>query len=276
MSRRWRQSSELVCAARKRRAEMPADFKNWQPADAELVSRENAVHLWARDLRTDNADELRELETLLSPDERDRAARFHFPQHRERFIIARATLRQILAAYLSITPGELRFRYSAKGKPSLDFDSETDIRFNLSHSENLALFAVASGREVGIDVEWMKPEFPCLEASALVFTDEEMNTLRTLSPPQQTRAFFTLWSCKEALLKARGEGFLANAKSISIALFDESDFPKVTFADDDTSHWSVKILPIAKDYAAAVATHGIIDSVQSFRSSFCQGLAQDE
>jgi 4'-phosphopantetheinyl transferase len=255
---------------------MSADFKEWQPANAESLSRENAVHIWARDLRMDDADELWELETLLSPDERERAARFHFPQHRERFIVTRATLRQILGGYLFAAPRELRFCYSAHGKPSVDFESEMDVRFNVSHSENLALFAVTSGREVGVDVEWIKPEFPCLESGALVFTNGEMDALRVLSSPERTRAFFTLWSCKEALLKALGEGFSSEPKNIHITLSGDSDCPKVTVANDNSNSCSLRILPIAKEYAAAVATHGVMDSIQFFNSPIWQGPMSEE
>jgi 4'-phosphopantetheinyl transferase len=160
------------------------------------------VHLWRIRLAP-CSDE------LLSEDERARARRFRFPLHRERFVAARSALRRILAAYLDLDPAGLRFQYSPHGKPRLE---QEWLRFNLAHSEDLALCAVAHGREVGVDIERIRPR-PDEGIPERFFSPSEAAQLRGLPPP----AFYRYWTAKEAWLKARGEGL-----SVALDSFDVS------------------------------------------------------
>ena len=83
--------------------------------------------------------------------ERTRAQRFAFPHLRTRFVAAHAFVRQVLGRYLGISPGSVRYAYTAQGKPRLSNNGE--VRFNLSHSADLAALAIAWNREIGIDIE---------------------------------------------------------------------------------------------------------------------------
>jgi len=116
----------------------------------------------------------------LSDDERRRAARFRFERDRRRFIVARGELRELLGRYLDTRASELRFVYNAFGKPALSPEFGGRLKFNLSHSADLALIAIATDREVGVDVEYLRPDEP--------------------------RTFFEAWTKQEAYVKARGEG----------------------------------------------------------------------
>jgi 4'-phosphopantetheinyl transferase len=116
----------------------------------------------------------------LSADERNRSARFRFDRDRRRFIVARGALRELLGRHLDTPAGELRFVYNPFGKPALGPEFGGRLKFNLSHSADLALIAIATGREVGVDVEFLRPDEP--------------------------ETFFEEWTKQEAYVKARGEG----------------------------------------------------------------------
>ncbi|NJN85381.1 MAG: hypothetical protein HC881_02470 [Leptolyngbyaceae cyanobacterium SL_7_1] len=102
-----------------------------------------AIHVWQAELGAEIA-QLELLSQWLSMDERDRADRFYFEHHRRRFIMARGILRSVLGGYLAHHPSQIRFCYSSRGKPSLAFaDPEQRLYFNVSHSEDLSLYAIA-------------------------------------------------------------------------------------------------------------------------------------
>src|ERR671939_2108883 len=121
---------------------------------------DDELHVWRANL--DLADSTIEyLLQLLSSDEIARAARYHFAIDHNRFVAARAGLRIILGGYLTLHPAQITFSYGPQGKPSLasSLDATTTLNFNLAHSAGLALFAVAYGTQIGIDLEEIRAEF---------------------------------------------------------------------------------------------------------------------
>ncbi len=90
---------------------------------------------------------------MLSDDERNRSARFRFEKGRRRFVVARGALRELLGRYLGTDPGQIRFTYNAFGKPELHPDFGDRLKFNLAHSGDLTLIAIARDADVGVDVE---------------------------------------------------------------------------------------------------------------------------
>src|SRR5437868_3900156 len=116
---------------------------------AENPCLESDVHIWSTRIEAD-APELLMLKGTLAPDELSRARRFRFQRDRDRYVICRGRLRMLLARYLDAEPSELRFSYGAYGKPALDGET---IEFNLSHAGGMAVYVIARGRRVGIDVE---------------------------------------------------------------------------------------------------------------------------
>jgi 4'-phosphopantetheinyl transferase len=192
------------------------------------------IHVWRADLDL-AAEKLRALEGLLPPDEIERADRFRFPEHRARFVAARGTLRRILGLHLRLAPESLRFSYGEHGKPALAAPLGTDLEFNVSHSSDLALYAVAMGRAVGVDVERVKSEGSWLQIAERYFAPHEAAYLASLPVAAAREKFFELWSGKEARMKARGTGLLSLE------------------SDEDLAKWSVvKVYP-QPEYAAAVA-----------------------
>jgi 4'-phosphopantetheinyl transferase len=173
----------------------------WSPAPENLTLCEDEVHVWRASI--DGLPHLAQLEATLTDDERARANRFRFPRDRERYIAARGQLRALLSRYLNRPARDFRFTYTAYGKPALVSD---ELRFNVSHSHQLALFAFAWQRDLGVDVEYIKPDFGTMDIAESTFSLHEFAALRALSPDQQTDAFFNCWTRKEAYIKAIGEG----------------------------------------------------------------------
>lgn len=167
------------------------------PQSINLTSAE--THIWRAWLD----DQYVPTDTL-TRDELQRGSRFVREIHRHRFCRARVYLRQILALYLKINPATIRFREGPQGKLYLA-DGTQRLQFNVSHSQGLAVYAVTREHEVGIDAEWISPD---LEVMSIIhhFFPYERDKVLSLAADQQRKAFYRLWTCKEAWLKSRGWG----------------------------------------------------------------------
>ncbi|HEY4079917.1 MAG TPA: 4'-phosphopantetheinyl transferase superfamily protein [Burkholderiaceae bacterium] len=185
------------------------------------------VEVWS--LVLDEADEDASLLGVLDAAEQEQAARMRAGAVRKHFIKARAALRCLLARYLGVLPSELALHLNAFGKPRLDGSA---LRFNLSHTRGLALYAMTCGREVGVDVEWIDAAVDWRPVAPTVFTPDEIAALASRSD------FFTAWARKEALLKGLGTGFGA---------------PE---APSSAEGWTVRDLDVGSDCKAALAVHG--------------------
>lgn len=161
------------------------------------------VHVWAIPLDLDDETQ-QALGDELADDERRRAAAFHGARLRARFVAGRGSLRRILAGYAGEHAARIRFRYSPAGKPELD--PSTDLRFNLSHSDALAVCAVTRGRAVGVDVERVREDLDFGKIAERFFSEEENEELSTFPPESRHAAFFRCWTRREARLKSRGAG----------------------------------------------------------------------
>ena len=150
-----------------------------------------------------------DLFTLLSADERDRAARLKFEDARRRFVIGRGLLRIHLADLLNMPPEAVQFRYSEHGKPDLNHD--TDLRFSVAHSADLLLITTALGRAIGVDVEHLRPMPQMMSLAQSYFTQDEQKRLEHLTGDAQRAYFFRCWTAKEAYVKVSGAGFRSGA-----------------------------------------------------------------
>src|ERR1700730_3140387 len=147
-----------------------------------------------------------ELATVLSIDERQRAARFVFNRDRMEYVICRGVLRHLLSLYGGMAASDLQFEYSPRGKPALASNLGAPIEFNLAHSRGAGLIGVTCAAPIGVDIERMG-SFARL--SALIptcFAPEEQAELASLPERIQPQAFYAGWTRKEAFVKATGEG----------------------------------------------------------------------
>ena len=195
---------------------------------------------------------------MLSTQELDRARRFHLPLHARRFSVCRALLRLLLARYLDREAAAIRLVYGESGKPRLAREQNPDgLCFNLSHSGDIAVFAVARSREVGIDVERIAPEVDLPALARRVLGDAELQRLDAAAKGERLETFFRYWTCKEAYLKARGEGITDDLKRIAIHLPRDAGRARITDRRDSTAGaWSLRELDCAPGYRAALAVEG--------------------
>jgi 4'-phosphopantetheinyl transferase len=227
----------------------------------------NEVHVWRAAL-DQTPLQIQDFHHRLAADEQDRAARLCFEKDREHFIAARGVLRDILGRYLNRAPESLSFRYGSHGKPALAGDSdEAAIRFNVSHSQGLALYAVTQGREVGIDLEHVRSELAVAEIAERFFSPREIATLRTLPALEQRPAFFRCWTRKEAYIKARGEGLSTPLSEFDVSLAPGEPAELLGTRQDPSEalRWSLQDLDAAPGFAAALAVEG-----RGGRLSCCQ------
>jgi 4'-phosphopantetheinyl transferase len=192
---------------------------------------------------------------LLSADERERAARFCFDKHRRRFTAGRGILRTLLGRYLERNPRELTFEYSDHGKPFLAGTPVPELRFNLSHSHEVALFAFTSGRDVGVDVEQIRPDRSTREIAERFFSPREARALFALPPEQQTAGFFRCWTRKEAYIKAKGKGMSIPLDSFAVSLSPDEPAQLLWVKDNpaEPRRWTLTTLSPDPTFAACLA-----------------------
>lgn len=230
----------------------------WHDAPEAVLLERDEVHVWRSDLEQPQST-IQRLLNILSSDERSRAERFHYRKDRDAFIVARAVLRLILSRYLHLSPERLCFGYGHYGKPVLKAEAGmAALRFNVSHSHGLALYALVENREVGIDLEFMRDEVASEQIAEQFFSPREVAMLRSLPAHQQTEGFFNCWTRKEAYIKARGEGL-----SLPLDQFDVSLIPGEAAAllsslekPQEARCWSLRELRPGPGYVAAVAVEG--------------------
>lgn len=219
--------------------------------------QEGEVHLWRADIGT-TSSAVEQLSASLGDEELSQAQRFRFAVHRDRFIVRRAVLRSVLARYLECDPAAIELERSAFGKPFLAPRHDSDLRFNCSHSENLALLAVTRGRAVGVDLERIRPDFSDHAIPERFFAPREAARLRALPADRQPEAFFDLWVRKEAYVKARGMGLSLALDSFEVPLGDAEPVRLLRTAPDteEAGRWTMVSLRPAPAYPAALVVEG--------------------
>lgn len=230
----------------------------WSLPPRDLVLETDEVHVWrAAANPTDLA--LESLRHTLAPDEQARAERFFFPRDRDRFILRRGLLRILLGGYLELDSGRLHFTYGAGGKPALaPLFRGAQLRFNVSSSAGLVLYAVTRGREVGVDIEAVQPAIARERIPEHFFSPGEIAALRALPVDAQVEAFFACWTRKEAYVKARGEGLVQRLDSFGVTLIPGEPAALLCARDgaEEASRWSLQALAPGRGYAAALAVEG--------------------
>ena len=225
------------------------------------------VHVWLVEL--EQPDELLEkLRTTLDKDELERAARFHFDKHRRHFIVARGFLRDVLSRYLNARPAALRFSYGAYGKPALAGEHEQHaLRFNMSHSHNIALLAITEEKHLGVDVEYIRSDFASEDIARRFFSRLEVEGFNALPREEQVAAFFRCWTRKEAFIKATGKGLSQPLDAFDVTLAPAVPAALLRVADDDASRWSISDLDVGPDYAAALVVEGVVTKVECWSAA---------
>ncbi|MDH3346150.1 MAG: 4'-phosphopantetheinyl transferase superfamily protein [Kiritimatiellaceae bacterium] len=209
-----------------------------------LESIQNAIEIWSIQL-SDYVADLEFCRVLLSEAERTHAEKLIHPADAERSILCRGILRTVLADYLNIIPKLISFERNENGKPFL---SNSEMEFNLSHSNDRMLIAVTAGRAVGVDIEFHRENVKMTAIAKRWFSPEEQSFFQNSNKPKET--FFDIWSKKEAYVKAKGQGIYFDLPSFTVPLGEK---PSVSTFEKNAS-WFFQTLKIDPDYSAAVVS----------------------
>jgi 4'-phosphopantetheinyl transferase len=230
----------------------------WTRPPSDYTLRRDEVHVWR--IRLDHTIAyLPCLAALLAADERREAERYRMAADRARYVAGRGALRCLLARYLDTLPQQVPIEHGERGKPRLaDFASAMSLQFNLSHSGQLLLIAIAAGRAIGIDVEDARRNLEVERIAERFFSVCERAALASLPAPLRREAFFACWTRKEAYLKAKGDGL-----ALPLDWFDVSVLPGgparllATRPDpDEARRWTLHDLDVGPDHKGALAVEG--------------------
>ncbi|HKG47619.1 MAG TPA: 4'-phosphopantetheinyl transferase superfamily protein [Pyrinomonadaceae bacterium] len=237
-------------------------FATWALPPQSPSLQAGIVDVWRIGLEQ-REERLEGFRRTLEPHELERAGRFHFEKHRGHFIVARGFLRSVLARYLGTQPESLRFVYGGYGKPALE--SEHDLRFNLSHSNEVALLAVTLNAELGVDVEHMRADFASEDIARRFFSRSEVDAFNALPKAEQVAAFFRCWTRKEAYIKAIGKGLSQSLDSFDVTLAPGTPPALLRAEGDNASRWLLTDVEVGEGYAGALAVERPVAEVRFFR-----------
>ena len=232
----------------------PSFTSSWCSPPTNLTLARDELHIWRAQVDQPNVLLLK-FSNILTRDETERAKQFQLQQARARFLTCRSILKNILKRYSNVEERYLRFDYGRYGKPYL---SNTDLRFNSSHSHNLALYAIGLDQEIGIDTEYIRPVLDRDEIVDRYFTASEKIMYGRLTPDAKGPAFFNGWTRKEAYLKATGVGLNQPLRTVEVSL--EPGKParllRINGNSREAAAWSLYELSLGTDYAGALAVKG--------------------
>jgi 4'-phosphopantetheinyl transferase len=242
-------------------------ISTWSEPPSSLSLQPGDVHVWRLELEQPEYV-LEKFRRTLEAHELERAGRFHFEKHRRHFAVGRGFMRHIISLYLDEKPEALRFAYGTYGKPALGGElRDSSLRFNMSHSHELALFAVSEQRELGVDVEHIRADFASEDIARRFFSRREVETFNALPKAQQVAAFFRCWTRKEAYIKAIGRGLSQPLDGFDVTLGPEEPAALLHADEDDVSRWSFSNIDVGEGYAGALAVEGQGVNIQCLRAS---------
>jgi 4'-phosphopantetheinyl transferase len=226
--------------------------------DSNFKLSSDEIHVWRIALEPDE-NVFEKLYTVLSADERQRAGLFKFEKLKNRFIVARGALRDILSRYLDCPAGTIALEYESHGKPKLAAAmNQNKICFNLSHAEELALCAVSRECPIGVDVEYVRPLADAEKIAKRFFSPLESAAFCALPDEQKPAAFFNCWTRKEAFIKALGEGLSHPLHRFDVSFLDSEPVALLNTRPDsqEALKWTLLALAPAENYTGALAVRG--------------------
>jgi len=229
------------------------------------------IHIWQASVSKFSAS-IPCLLSVLDQDERLRAGRFIYEKHCNNFIIARALLRHLLAAYLKCLPQDLSFQQNKYGKLSLAKPANIlSLQFNLSHAKDMVIYAFVLHRQIGIDIEYIRDDISVAEIAQRFFAKQEQEDILSLPKEQQAQVFFNCWTRKEAFIKALGKGLSYSLENFAVDVATKQNTTKINLVLNDNTlqqtNWSLFSLDTKPQYCSAVVVEGDCDKTQVFNYS---------
>lgn len=232
--------------------------QNWTAAPHPPPLIGSDIHIW-RAVLTGSPNELSHYSSILSPAEIARAERFYFERDRDRYIFGRGILRTLLGNYLGMNAAEIDIIYGEQGKPAVESRVENkSLEFNLSHSNEYAVYVFGWNHALGIDIEHIRPFSDVDDFAERFFSQSEKELIKSLADEKKWAAFFKLWTCKEALLKATGKGLTVplNEAEISLGVNSSAQLASMSGNAEDAKRWRLEIFKPFANYQSAVIVDG--------------------
>lgn len=210
----------------------------WKPYSTTQLLATDKTHIFRISVDNHFPKIKRELFDILSEREQEKAGRIFIQKDKERYAVSKFCLRTILALYLNKLPNEVEFIFHEHKKPTVN-----GVEFNISHTGDYVLIAI-SPKPVGIDLEFLNDEFDFKSILDITFSKKEIDFIggKDINPTN----FYTMWTRKEALLKASGEGVSDNLHLID-CLGEYLERNEVVF--------KMRTFMIEERYVASIATN---------------------
>ena len=210
---------------------------------------------------------LNALEPWLDVQERARSRRFRFELDRDRYVARRGQLRSLLGYYLKEAPDRLEFDVGPNGKPALQQKNDSaKIQFNVSHSEGVAVAAIALDVELGVDIERIRPFVDRTSIAERMFTPGEQRRLSAVPKTARAAVFFNYWTRKEAVVKSTGQGlsypFDRIDLSAGVGAVEQVDLES---NGAHTFRWVVPVPQLQEGFVTALAVAGQLPEVYGWR-----------
>ncbi|WP_107670767.1 4'-phosphopantetheinyl transferase superfamily protein [Cyanothece sp. BG0011] len=223
----------------------------WESPSKNLTINSQTVHIWKTNLEQSSIH-VQNSFNLLNEEEKIKAQRFRFEKHQQRYTLARSSLRKILSFYLGISPQDIKFQYNEYGKPELlDKINTINLQFNVSHSENIAIYGITCDYLIGVDIEYIRPMSEAENLARRFFSQAEFEQISLLSSQEKEREFFKLWTAKEAYLKAIGKGISGGLEKVEISTKKPRKF--MSLPECDHINYNLLYLTPQDNYLAAIA-----------------------
>ncbi|AKF81922.1 4'-phosphopantetheinyl transferase [Myxococcus fulvus] len=214
---------------------------------------------------------------LLDSAEREKQQRFRFERHQKQYLVSHALVRLTLSRYAPVPPTAWSFSTNAYGRPEIRGEHGARLRFNLSHTDGMALVAVGLDAELGADVEDAERKGETVEIADSFFAAPEVAALKALPESEQRGRFFEYWTLKESYIKARGAGLSLPLDQFAFHL-EAGREPRISFdarMKDTPQTWRFMQLRPSARHQAAVAMRRPWDQPFRVRWQFTVPLASD-
>lgn len=231
-----------------------AAWQGWKPAPEAPSLDGDEIQIWRVALER-RAPEVTALEQCLAADEQVRADRFRFARDRRRYVVTRGVLRTLLGRMLDVAPTEIRLQYGPEGKPSLSpahGNVAKALQFNVAHSREVALLALAWETALGVDVEYIRELSDAEQIARRFFSAQEVASFLATPAEQRRTAFFRIWTRKEAFIKATGKGLSQPLGAFNVMTRGGHGLQYVQL-DGRQTRWRLWDLPAGAEYGAALA-----------------------
>ena len=227
------------------------------------IIQNKEVNIWQINFYV-SEKEIAFLYSFLSQDETKKASKFKFKKDRNCSIITRGALRLLSGQYLNLNPKDITFKYGDFGKPY--FDLESTLKFNVSHSGNMAIIGFVLNDDIGVDIEEIKTNFDVFEIASNNFSGSEIQSLKKLPSDIQVKGFYRCWTRKESFIKAKAKGlsFPLDSFSVSIDSDDKAGLLETKWDKNEKDLWQLFSFSPQENYLGAVSVKGNIQNIKYY------------